>query len=290
MEYRRRNNNRRSQNKRPPRGTSGNWKPTVPSWEKEFCRVIGSLDWETLLQMKKFMHLYDNVIKWDDSAGEEAFSNAKKRFWAEINGFPCDVALPDPDLYIDEIDWDSETCPQLLPDFESEPVVAPNVEVDHDPVVIFGDTLLPNEAYTLTGWGDEDENFKAPQANSSSANQGSPWVQNWGNSFDNGTAIGWPDYSNSACNFGDGSGTGGYMAWGNGWNNEWGWNYNNDVTYGAQPHMEQGMADGGWGQWNDNGGNVSTDNGGYKTTYWGQQSCGPSNHHSAITVGQAWHQ
>lgn len=272
---------------------AGNWQPTVPSWEKEFCRVIGSLDWETVLQMKKFTHLYENVIKWDDSAGGEAFSNAKKRFWAEINGFHCDIPLPDPNLYIDQIDWDSETGSQHLSDFEREPILAPNLDVDHDPVVIFGDTLLPNGGYATTGWGDEDENFKAAQANSSSANHG--WVQDWGNSFDNnGTAIGWPDYSNNGWNIGDGSGPSGYMGWGTGWNNDWGWNYNNDTTYG--------VANDGWGQWNENGGNVSTDNavivqghdghfnGGYKTPYWGQQSCGPSNHHSAITVGQTWNQ
>ncbi|KAG8362715.1 hypothetical protein BUALT_BualtUnG0048500 [Buddleja alternifolia] len=140
MENRRRqkwdnNNNRRSQSRRPPRGS---WQPTMPSWEKEFCRTVGSLDWETLLQMKKFMHLYDNVIKWNDSAGEEAFSNAKKRFWAEINGLSCDIPLPDPDLYIDEINWDSE----IDQEFHDMPVVSNTEEYYHEPVVIFGDSLV----------------------------------------------------------------------------------------------------------------------------------------------------
>ncbi|KAL0404866.1 UNVERIFIED_CONTAM: hypothetical protein Sradi_2127400 [Sesamum radiatum] len=226
MDSRRRqkwDNYRRSQNKRPPRGSTkvecisfcqkevgmfslwlslrevfssgelrmnfslyyfGSWQPTVPSWEKEFCKVVGSLDWETLLQMKRFMHLYENVIKWNDSAGEEALSNAKKRFWAKINGLPCDISLPDPDLYIDKIDWDSEVDPQMQSDIEFEPMIS-NVDEDHDPVVIFGDSLLPNQEYSVTGWGDDEENFKVP-AKSSSANHGDPWEQNWGNSFDNG--------------------------------------------------------------------------------------------------------
>ncbi|KAL0453158.1 UNVERIFIED_CONTAM: hypothetical protein Slati_1293900 [Sesamum latifolium] len=183
MDSRRRqkwDNYRRSQNKR-------RHAPTVPSWEKEFCKVVGSLDWETLLQMKRFMHLYENVIKWNDSAGEEALSNAKKRFWAEINGLPCDISLPDPDLYIDKIDWDSEVDPQMQSDIEFEPMIS-NAEKDHDPVVIFGDSLLPNQEYSVTGWGDDEENFKVP-AKSSSANHGDPWEQNWGSSFDNGLQL-----------------------------------------------------------------------------------------------------
>ncbi|KAL7097822.1 hypothetical protein ACP275_10G167100 [Erythranthe tilingii] len=202
MENRRRRNwesNRRSQNRRPPRG-SCNWQPIVPSWEKEFCRVVGSLDWETLLQMKKFVHLYENVLKWDDSAVEEAFSNAKKRFWAEINGLPCDISLPDPDQYIDTIDWDSQI--NYVPDLELEPVIS-NADQEHDPVIIFGDSLLPNQAYSSTGWGDEEENFKLPANSSSVNNNGAEWEQKWGDSFDNVAPIGWSGDSINACHFGD---------------------------------------------------------------------------------------
>ncbi|KAF8395768.1 hypothetical protein HHK36_019719 [Tetracentron sinense] len=60
------------------------------------------------------MFLDENVVQWNDSASEEAFHNAKKRFWAEINGLPHDVPLPDPDMYIDEVDWNSEIDPELL--------------------------------------------------------------------------------------------------------------------------------------------------------------------------------
>ncbi|KAK6124657.1 hypothetical protein DH2020_041597 [Rehmannia glutinosa] len=114
-----------------------------------------------------------------------------------------------------------------------------NADEDHDPVVIFGDSLFPNQAYSLTGWGDEEENFKVA-ANSSSANHG----ENWGNSFDNGAAIGWPDYSNNV----------GYMTWGDGWNNDWNWNYtnnNNNTIYQVGPGLEHKIAGGEKGPCND---------------------------------------
>ncbi|CAN6485907.1 unnamed protein product [Victoria cruziana] len=108
---------------KPPAGSSRYWKPTVPSWEKEFCARVCFIPWSKVLETKKDMSLYANVVEWDDSAGEEAFTNAKKRFWAEINDLPCDVSLPDPDIYIDRIDWDSiaePTDPELLNSMEEE--------------------------------------------------------------------------------------------------------------------------------------------------------------------------
>ncbi|KAK9289436.1 hypothetical protein L1049_007591 [Liquidambar formosana] len=62
------------------------------------------------------------VVKWNDSAGEEAFHNAKNRFWAKINGLPCDLPFPDPDIYIDEIDWNPNIDPELVLDLEREPI------------------------------------------------------------------------------------------------------------------------------------------------------------------------
>lgn len=253
--------------------------------------------------MKKFTHLYENVVKWDDSAGEEAFSNAKKRFWAELNGLPCHVFLPDPDLYIDKVDWDSEADPDL-PDLESQPLNS-NADQDHEPVVIFGDTLFPNQ---VAGWGDDDENFKVP-TNSSSGNHGTPLMQNWGYSFDNEAAIGWPGYYNNALHYGDGNQPSGYMTWGGNWNNDWGWNYsNNNVIYETMDDQEQG-------NWNDRnaakanaGRNTRTPRGQGNWSYknhpeqssvdkrpnsreWNSfSSCAPASHHAAMTVGQTWNQ
>lgn len=150
--------------KKPPRCS---WQPAVPSWEKAFCKVVGSLDWEIIVNMKKFVHLYDNVVKWNDSAGEEAFHNAKKRFLAKMHGLPCDISLPNPDLYIDEVDWDLEVDPELLLDLEREYSI-PDASENRERVVIFGDSLYSNEPFTASGWGENEESFI--KATNSSAN------------------------------------------------------------------------------------------------------------------------
>ncbi|KAJ0083879.1 hypothetical protein Patl1_29510 [Pistacia atlantica] len=59
----------------------------VPAWEQKF----------------------DHILEWNDSAAEEAFRKAKLRYWSEINGEPCQIPLPNPDMYIDKIDWNLET-------------------------------------------------------------------------------------------------------------------------------------------------------------------------------------
>lgn len=58
--------------------------------------------------------------EWDASAGEEALNDAKKRYWAHINGLLCDNPLPNPDLYIDEIDWNSYIDPELISDLDRQ--------------------------------------------------------------------------------------------------------------------------------------------------------------------------
>ncbi|KAK7267294.1 hypothetical protein RIF29_19963 [Crotalaria pallida] len=129
---------------------SGIWKPTVPRWEKEFCSKVGSVPWEKLVETKKYLHLHENVMKWDDSAGKEAFDSAKKRFWAEYNGTRCDIPLPDPDLYLDDIDWNKTDDPQLL-DFEKEE----KVPVDEG-VVILDISFLIGDQFACIGWGDAE--------------------------------------------------------------------------------------------------------------------------------------
>lgn len=145
----------RSQNKKPP---PGSWQPTVPSWEKKFCTSVGSVPWRKLLETKRSMYLYDNVVKWNDSAVEEAFYNAKNRFWADINNLPCDIALPDPDIYIDEIDWNSKIDPELLQDLEREPKASDKKDKE-DHVVDLGSALLLNQSFSCTGWGDAEEDL-----------------------------------------------------------------------------------------------------------------------------------
>ncbi|KAK4432084.1 hypothetical protein Salat_0970500 [Sesamum alatum] len=240
MESRRRqNNSRRSQYRRPHRG---NWQPSVPSWEKDFCKEVGSMDWETLLQMKKFTHLYSNVITWNDSAGEEAFRNAKERYWAEINGRSCDISLLDPDLYIDKINWDSENDPEPWQDLESEPEI-PNTEQDHEPVVIFGDSIMPDQAFSPAGWGDDEEFVDVPAQNPS-AECGAPWEQSWGY-----PPSAWPVYSNEWgwSNVSD-------CAWPS-YSNEWAWSNANDHFNYVGTGWSNERHDGEWGLSND--GNVT---------------------------------
>lgn len=98
--------------------SSGGWQNSVPSWEKQFCSVVGLLPWKKVLVAKQYMHCYDDVVKWKDSAGEEAFHNAKERFRAAINGLPCDIPMPDPDMYIDKINWNPHIDAELISDLD----------------------------------------------------------------------------------------------------------------------------------------------------------------------------
>lgn len=100
--------------------TSDDWKGNAPLWEKEFCLKVGSLPWKRILVAKKYMHCHDGVVKWNDSGSEEAFNNAKKRFRAGIDGLPCDIPSPDPNMYVDEIDWNPDIDPELIVELEKE--------------------------------------------------------------------------------------------------------------------------------------------------------------------------
>lgn len=81
------------------------WKDGIPLWEKKFCKEIGRVPWGKIVDSKNFISCHPNIVNWDDSACEEAFHSAKRRYWAEINRHQCDIFLPDPDKYIESIDW-----------------------------------------------------------------------------------------------------------------------------------------------------------------------------------------
>ncbi|ESQ40311.1 hypothetical protein EUTSA_v10014260mg [Eutrema salsugineum] len=166
-----------TQSSKPP---LANYKLSVPAWEKEFCAVVGSVPWRRVLEAKRFMHLYDGVAQWDDSAGEEAFKNAKSRYWAEINGAPCDLSLPDPDVYIDDVDWESEVDAELILDLERGPNPIAGEEEEH---VVILDALFLSEQYSGlgwgTGWGD------AEGINEENVNTGKP-ENSWGDQNCNG--------------------------------------------------------------------------------------------------------
>lgn len=90
-----------------------------PLWEIEFCKSV-RVPWQKVVTAKKFLHCHESVIKWDDSAGEEAFHKAKRRYWEKINGLPCETPLPDQDIYIDEIDWKPKIDSRLILDLDRE--------------------------------------------------------------------------------------------------------------------------------------------------------------------------
>ncbi|CAK8543166.1 unnamed protein product [Lathyrus sativus] len=146
--------------------------PTVPSWEKKFCASVGSVPWKKVIEVKRYMHMHSNVVNWEDSAVKEAFDNAKNRFWAEINGFHCDIPLPDPNMYIDDVDWDASVDPELYLDLDRELEASRSILEKSQETVILGSSLLLNQSLSgpgwgiePTGWGDEEEVTKPPEPN-----------------------------------------------------------------------------------------------------------------------------
>ncbi|OIW12146.1 hypothetical protein TanjilG_28554 [Lupinus angustifolius] len=136
-------------NHRKPPLVKQKWVPTVPLWEKKFCTEIGAVPWKKLVEAKNYLSLHENVMNWDDSACRDAFDNAKKRFSASIKGLPCDISLPNPDIYIDDIDWNSND--ELIMELESET----NVPINEG-VVILDYSILYNQIFGCIGWGDAE--------------------------------------------------------------------------------------------------------------------------------------
>ncbi|KAF3975785.1 hypothetical protein CMV_000979 [Castanea mollissima] len=186
-------------------------KDGVPLWEKKFCTSVGRIPWGKIVDNKKYIHFQDNVLSWDDSAGKVAFQNAKKRFWAEINGLLCDISLPDPDMYIDEIDWNTNIGPELIKELDEE---------------------LQNM---------QQENYNNPHEFSNVVDLGSlkkevgewnPW-ESWGNGGDKA----WDDFGNKGWGYCEENGWGRNewdngdnpwpvknKGWGDFENKDWGWN------------------------------------------------------------------
>lgn len=100
----------------------------IPLWEKKYCTKIGSVPWQKIVDSKKSMYCHSNVHNWNDSAAEEAFQNAKKRYWARINNLPCDISLPDPDSFIEQIDWNPYIDPEQIKELDKAFFVLPDEE------------------------------------------------------------------------------------------------------------------------------------------------------------------
>lgn len=88
-------------------------------WEEKFCLLAG-IPWHKVVAAKKYIYCHENVANWNDSAGKDALFNAKERFCAVIYDIPSDVPLPDPDMFIDNIDWNPKIDPGLMSDVDKE--------------------------------------------------------------------------------------------------------------------------------------------------------------------------
>ncbi|KAH0471064.1 hypothetical protein IEQ34_000787 [Dendrobium chrysotoxum] len=95
---------------------------SVPNWEKRFCC---QMKWRDFCEKKRVVHLFPKVLDWDDTAGKEAFDNAKARYWAQINNLPSEIPLPDPDMFVQEVDYDADIDPLLLEDLYKSPPPPP---------------------------------------------------------------------------------------------------------------------------------------------------------------------
>ncbi|THU64857.1 hypothetical protein C4D60_Mb01t30890 [Musa balbisiana] len=139
---------------RQPPSPAGLWCQTVPQWEKKFCTDVCLIPWRKLCETKRVMSMYENVVQWNDSAGEEAFKDAKARFWAEINGLPCDIPLPDPDMYIDVVNQEAFVNPQLVEDLYKQPPTLDDGE--RDASCGWDSFIFAYRPVPASGWGDED--------------------------------------------------------------------------------------------------------------------------------------
>lgn len=181
--------------------------PTVPAWEKRFCTAICGIPWKKICETKRVMSLYSNVVDWDDSGGKEAFDNAKSRFYAKINGLPCQISIPGPDLFIDEVNWNAEIDPQLVLELELEKNHLPPevVQTAHGSGAL---SLGWDRPIPCSGWGDAEGGSGAAVAGGNGgAVRG--WCSNGERGGGGGAAGGWDEHKNSnwdSCNAGWGAG------------------------------------------------------------------------------------
>jgi hypothetical protein len=183
--------------------------------------------------------MYKNILQWDDSGALESFQAARSRFNAEYIGEPCDNPLPDPDMYIDQVDHDCIIDPELIADMEKELVFPETTKVRHRTAtgtngwdsIVCTDRVVPAAGWG--SWGDSDDKDKEKD----NLNNWDIYVENklvestgWGNNdwfndpWERGNkATGWGNNDISS-----------FSAWGqkedannDGWNNSW----NNNSWY-----------------------------------------------------------
>lgn len=136
---------------RPPQHP-GYLQTAVPSWEKRFCTSVCLIPWGRIVGAKITLGAYKNIAEWDDSAAFEAFQNAKSRYWAYINNLPCDIPLPDPDMYIEKVNHNVVIDPKLIEDLEKEqPPPLPDCKKEGSSG--WESLIFENKQTPTTGWG-----------------------------------------------------------------------------------------------------------------------------------------
>ena len=118
------------------------------------------------------MYMYPTIVEWNDSEGEEAFQNAKARYWAEINRLPCPVPLPDPDMYIDNVDYNAALDPEMVEDLYKQP---PPSQDEGEKGIVWDSFQFTTETVPVTGWGDEEDGEPTIYATESIQIQPSGW-------------------------------------------------------------------------------------------------------------------
>lgn len=183
------------------------------------------------MDAKKFMSCscHDKVVKWDDSAGAEAFKKAKNRFYAKLHDIPCEIQMPDPNLYVDQVDWNCVIDPELIQDLD-QVRPTPDMKSKKYEDIVARDNYEAKLKAGLNAYAQKKENSR--KYNSYRQNNkhlaGSGWANygnnSWGWSGDNGTGM-----------VGNGWGISGWQGngivadgwrnsgWENGWNCWWGW-------------------------------------------------------------------
>ncbi|XP_060168929.1 uncharacterized protein LOC132599644 [Lycium barbarum] len=134
------------------------WTSAIPAWEKEFCLKIGSFTWDNFLNCKNYTYHFENILNWNDLAAEEAFQHPKNRFYVEFHNFPfVETFKLDPNLYIEEIDWNSEIDPELLEELELALMQEEQGEGDENliPSYLRRTYDIPIEEIIPTGWDDD---------------------------------------------------------------------------------------------------------------------------------------
>ncbi|XP_058742396.1 uncharacterized protein LOC131614874 [Vicia villosa] len=138
---------------------------------------------------KRYTESHSKVMKWDDYAVKQAVYvvstvyDAKFRHCAEINGYGWDIPLPDPDMYIDDVDWDASVDPELCMDLEREEEARRKTI---EKCVILESSLLLNQSLSAlglkpTGWEVDDEQvtkLPEPSYGADEVNEANSWEEN----------------------------------------------------------------------------------------------------------------